>query len=64
MKSFCNAVVALCFLAGSEKFLGNCFHSRNYKNPEALSGKTVVIIGMGNSAADIAVEICQKAKKV
>ncbi|KAJ6650855.1 hypothetical protein lerEdw1_002579, partial [Lerista edwardsae] len=49
---------------GSEKFMGNCLHSRNYKNPEGFSGKTVVIIGMGNSAADIAVEVCRKANKV
>ncbi|XP_066479049.1 dimethylaniline monooxygenase [N-oxide-forming] 2-like [Tiliqua scincoides] len=49
---------------GFEKFKGNYLHSRNYKNPEGFQGKTVVIIGMGNSAADIAVEICRKAKKV
>ncbi|KAJ7332892.1 hypothetical protein JRQ81_015072 [Phrynocephalus forsythii] len=49
---------------GLEKFKGNVFHSRYYKNPEGLEGKTVVIIGMGNSAADIAVETCRKAKKV
>lgn len=51
-------------MAGFEKFRGNYFHSRNYKNPDGFNGKTVVIIGMGNSAADIAVEICRKAKKV
>ncbi|XP_042317156.1 dimethylaniline monooxygenase [N-oxide-forming] 2-like isoform X2 [Sceloporus undulatus] len=49
---------------GFEKFKGTYYHSRNYKSPEGFLGKTVVIIGMGNSAADIAVEICRKAKKV
>ncbi|KAL7984725.1 hypothetical protein Chor_003295 [Crotalus horridus] len=49
---------------GFEKFKGNSFHSQNYKDSEEFEGKTVVIIGMGNSAADIAVEICKKAKKV
>lgn len=51
-------------MAGFEKFKGNSFHSQNYKDSEEFEGKTVVIIGMGNSAADIAVEICKKAKKV
>nr|XP_020670361.1 dimethylaniline monooxygenase [N-oxide-forming] 2-like isoform X1 [Pogona vitticeps]XP_020670362.1 dimethylaniline monooxygenase [N-oxide-forming] 2-like isoform X1 [Pogona vitticeps] len=49
---------------GLETFKGNIFHSRNYKSSEGFEGKTVVIIGMGNSAADIAVETCRKAKKV
>ncbi|XP_054837408.1 flavin-containing monooxygenase 2 [Eublepharis macularius] len=54
---------AECF-PGFEKFKGKYLHSQNYKNPEGFQGKTVVIIGMGNSAADIAVELCRKAKKV
>ncbi|XP_061441177.1 dimethylaniline monooxygenase [N-oxide-forming] 2-like [Rhineura floridana] len=49
---------------GFEQFKGSYLHSRNYKSPEGFEGKSVVIIGMGNSAADIAVEICRKAKKV
>ncbi|XP_070602905.1 dimethylaniline monooxygenase [N-oxide-forming] 2-like isoform X2 [Erythrolamprus reginae] len=49
---------------GLEKFKGNSFHSQNYKDSEGFEGKTVVVIGMGNSAADIAVEICKKTKKV
>ncbi|XP_053105805.1 dimethylaniline monooxygenase [N-oxide-forming] 2-like isoform X1 [Hemicordylus capensis] len=49
---------------GFEKFKGNYLHSQKYKDPEVFQGKTVVIIGMGNSAADLAVEICRKAKKV
>uniref|UniRef100_A0A8D0H6Q9 Flavin-containing monooxygenase n=1 Tax=Sphenodon punctatus TaxID=8508 RepID=A0A8D0H6Q9_SPHPU len=49
---------------GIEKFKGQYFHSRDYKTPEEFQGKTVVIIGMGNSASDIAVELCQSAKRV
>ncbi|KAG8132930.1 hypothetical protein E2320_010743, partial [Naja naja] len=58
------AYTPLNFFPGFEKFKGNSFHSQNYKDSEGFEGKTVVIIGMGNSAADIAVEICKKAKKV
>uniref|UniRef100_A0A8C0J2C7 Flavin-containing monooxygenase n=1 Tax=Chelonoidis abingdonii TaxID=106734 RepID=A0A8C0J2C7_CHEAB len=49
---------------GIEKFKGQYFHSREYKSPEGFQGKTVVVIGMGNSASDIAVELCQTAKRV
>nr|XP_006128857.1 dimethylaniline monooxygenase [N-oxide-forming] 2 [Pelodiscus sinensis] len=49
---------------GIEKFKGQYFHSREYKTPEGFQGKTVVVIGMGNSASDIAVELCQTAKRV
>ncbi|XP_062989542.1 dimethylaniline monooxygenase [N-oxide-forming] 2-like [Elgaria multicarinata webbii] len=58
------AYTPLEFFPGFEKFKGSYFHSRNYKSPEGFQGKTAVIIGMGNSAADIAVEICRTAKKV
>uniref|UniRef100_UPI0025417F71 dimethylaniline monooxygenase [N-oxide-forming] 2-like n=1 Tax=Euleptes europaea TaxID=460621 RepID=UPI0025417F71 len=52
-----------CF-PGFEKFKGSYLHSQSYKKPDIFRGKTVVIIGMGNSAADIAVEVCREAKKV
>uniref|UniRef100_A0A8D0EHE4 Flavin-containing monooxygenase n=1 Tax=Salvator merianae TaxID=96440 RepID=A0A8D0EHE4_SALMN len=58
------AYVPLASFPGIEKFKGTYLHSRNYKSPERFHEKTVVIVGMGNSAADIAVEICRKAKKV
>lgn len=51
-------------LIGIEKFKGQYFHSREYKIPEGFQGKTVVVVGMGNSASDIAVELCQRAKRV
>jgi cation diffusion facilitator CzcD-associated flavoprotein CzcO len=31
-------------------------HSKDYKNPESLIGKRVLVVGGGNSACDIAVE--------
>lgn len=51
-------------LAGIEKFKGQYFHSRDYKNPEGFTGKRVIIIGIGNSGGDLAVEISHTAKQV
>ena len=41
---------------GSDTFEGLQMHSHAYMNPDFLNGKTVVVLGMGNSAMDIAVE--------
>ena len=37
-------------------FTGEYFHSKEYKKPEQLKGKKVLVIGGGNSACDIASE--------
>ncbi len=36
--------------------LGISIHSKDYKNPDMIKGKRVLIVGGGNSACDIAVE--------
>jgi hypothetical protein len=46
-------------LAGS--FNGQIIHSRDYKSPEILRGKRVLVVGAGNSGCDIAVEAAQYA---
>jgi hypothetical protein len=38
------------------EFTGETIHSKDYKAPERLRGKRVLVIGGGNSACDIAVE--------
>ena len=57
-------VIIFPSLAGIEKFKGQYFHSRDYKNPESFTGKRVIIIGLGNSGSDLAVEISHTAKQV
>ena len=42
--------------AGSETFPGRQIHAHYYKTPDALEGKRVMVLGIGNSACDIAVE--------
>jgi cation diffusion facilitator CzcD-associated flavoprotein CzcO len=41
---------------GSEDFQGIQMHAHAYMNPDFLQDKDVVVLGMGNSAMDIAVE--------
>ncbi|KAG7462341.1 dimethylaniline monooxygenase [N-oxide-forming] 2-like [Solea senegalensis] len=50
-------------LPGHETFSGRCFHSWEYKDADAYRGKKVVVVGIGNSGADIAVEISRSATK-
>ncbi|KAG8555868.1 hypothetical protein GDO81_017845 [Engystomops pustulosus] len=50
--------------SGIEKFKGQYMHNRDYKFPEKYTGKNVLVVGLGNSGADIAVELGRTAKKV
>ncbi|XP_071076084.1 flavin-containing monooxygenase 2 isoform X2 [Desmodus rotundus] len=49
---------------GIERFKGQYFHSRQYKQPDGFEGKHILVIGLGNSAVDIAVELSKKAAQV
>ena len=39
-------------------FTGEYLHSHSYRIPEPFRGKRVLVVGMGNSAVDIASDIC------
>jgi dimethylaniline monooxygenase (N-oxide forming) len=41
---------------GAETFTGEQMHSHDYSDEEQLAGRKVVVLGMGNSAMDIAVD--------
>ena len=45
------------------QFNGEIIHSKDYKKPQQLSGKKVLVIGGGNSACDIAAEAGRVAHK-
>ena len=51
---------------GAERFEGVQMHSHHYlgDDPALFAGKRVVVLGMGNSAMDIAVEATQTAERV
>jgi hypothetical protein len=41
---------------GADTFLGEQLHAHYYRTPDPLVGKRVLVLGIGNSACDIAVE--------
>lgn len=51
-------------IADLDKFSGECVHSQAYGNPKRFKNKRVLVIGMGNTAADIALDCLQTADSV
>ncbi|KAG8003411.1 Dimethylaniline monooxygenase [N-oxide-forming] 5 [Nibea albiflora] len=49
---------------GIESFEGKYFHSWDYRSADDMQGKRVVVVGIGNSGGDIAVDISRVAEKV
>ncbi len=48
---------------GADTFTGVQTHSHTYKTFEGYAGKRVLVLGIGNSACDIAVETCKVADR-
>jgi putative flavoprotein involved in K+ transport len=48
-------------LPGLDSFTGTVLHSAEYRNPARFAGARVVVVGGGNSAVQIAVELAQVA---
>ncbi len=46
------------------EFSGRVMHSAEYKSPEIFRGQRVLVVGCGNSGADIAVDAVRHAKRV
>ena len=45
------------------RFDGEQVHSHYYRTAEPYAGKNVLVIGIGNSAVDIAVDVCKGARR-
>jgi cation diffusion facilitator CzcD-associated flavoprotein CzcO len=45
-------------------FNGTQMHSLHYRTPTPFEGQRVLVVGFGNSAVDIAVDLCRQAKSV
>ena len=48
---------------GAEEFEGEQIHVHHYREPGALVGKRVLVLGIGNSATDVAVESSRIAER-
>jgi len=49
-------------LPGIEQFNGSTSHSSNYQNPNPFVNKRIVVVGRGNSAVQIAIELAEYAQ--
>lgn len=49
---------------GQDIFQGEIVHSRNYKNPQPFLGKKVLVIGMGNTGAEVALDLAEHEVEV
>ena len=47
---------------GLDEFQGSVVHTHDYKKGDSYIDKNVLIIGIGNSGGDVAVELCRFAK--
>ncbi len=44
---------------GAEVFTGRFIHSKEYRNADPFAGESVLVVGMGNTGAEIALELCE-----
>jgi cation diffusion facilitator CzcD-associated flavoprotein CzcO len=49
---------------GQETFGGQVLHSAAYRNPASVTGQRVLVVGLGNSGAEIAVELADAGRDV
>lgn len=49
---------------GMETFTGDILHAGEYRSSDIFAGKKVLLVGCGNSAADIAIDAAHRAKSV
>jgi len=48
---------------GADSFTGKQIHSHSYRGPETFAGKRVLVLGIGNSACDIATDCSRVAAR-
>ncbi len=49
---------------GMAEFEGRIIHSSEYKNAAPFSGQNVLVVGLGNSGGEVALDLSQTAKRV
>jgi cation diffusion facilitator CzcD-associated flavoprotein CzcO len=51
-------------LPGQDVFAGRVLHSRDYRNAQAFAGRRVLVVGMGNTGAEIALDLAEHGVRV
>jgi putative flavoprotein involved in K+ transport len=51
-------------IEGQELFAGTWMHSASYRSPDGLAGQSVIVVGGGNSGAQIHAEVSQVAESL
>ncbi len=46
------------------RFTGRLMHAKEYKTPEIFDGRSVLVVGMGNTGCDIVVDAIHRAERV
>ena len=59
-----NAHPRLTALPGEEIFTGTVTHSHAYRDPVPFAGQRVLVVGMGNTGAEIALDLCEAGVEV
>ena len=47
-------------IAGQPRFRGQLLHSRDYRNAAPFAGQRVLVVGMGNTGAEIALDLAER----
>ena len=50
--------------SGESSYTGTVLHSTEYRRPEEFPGRSILVVGIGNSAAEIASELANAGKEV
>lgn len=59
-----NRVPRMPSFQGREAFRGRVIHSRDYHNPQPFAGQRVLVVGMGNTGAEIALDLAGQGTAV
>jgi indole-3-pyruvate monooxygenase len=60
----CNAVPYVPRWRGQERFRGRILHSSEYRSGESFRGHSVLVVGLGNSGGEIAVDLHEQGARV
>ncbi|XP_039078157.1 flavin-containing monooxygenase 5-like [Hyaena hyaena] len=61
---YTDTILPLQNFPGIKRFKGQYIHSCEYKSPEKFQGKKIIVVGIGNSGADLAIELSHVASQV